>query len=136
MLMNCTERTGRRGDELRRRKLLSLPSIPSPSCFSPHVPSSALQCRPLSVAIVTRGAAHFFFCSDLVRCSTCHSLPPRLTSGPPLFQSRAEPRLKSPSPALPSNPLLVFLLVSIVCVSSTLWQYLWYLTWSAGSAST
>lgn len=120
MLINCTERTGR--TEEKKETLLSL--LPP---FSFPLSSLFQLCSAAPTFICChsyRGAVHFF-CSDLVRCSTCHLLPPRLTIGRSLSQSRAEPSLKSP--LLSEFKPLVFLLVSIVCVSSTWWQYLWYL---------
>lgn len=83
-----------RKDRRRRGRSLFLPrlSFPSSLLFSP---SSALQRRPLSVAIVTVGAVHFCFvsCSDLVSLLnpvTHYSLVPSPYDWGP-EQSRAPP---------------------------------------------
>lgn len=108
----------RENRKARRRKggdaPFSFPFYPS-SLFS----SSALQCRPLSVAIVTTGLCTFLLLqSGLLLDPSPPPRPPPVTPSSPY--NWAVP---------PVNPL-VFPLVSIVCVSGTRWQYLWCLSWS------
>lgn len=129
----CFDKLHRENGKDRGRKETPLPlswllsfllSFLSPS------PSSAL---PTCICCHSyRGAVHFF-CSDLVRCSTCHSTPSfALRLGRP--SPGAEQSLKSP--LLSWVEPLVPLPVSVVCVSGAWWQYLWCLTWSGRGVST